>query len=106
MKPFARLNKFFGKTPVHLALLVMIILWILPTLGVFITSFRTREDVRTTGWWTAFLPSEQEGVEEYATYCVGYKGTHDYLSDCEAGVESTLSIFDCNASDLLSQEGM
>ena len=198
MKPFARLNKFFGKTPVHLALLVMIILWILPTLGVFITSFRTREDVRTTGWWTAFLPSEQEGVEEYATYCaechgtdgalipaanlsdpvlleafprsnrllvvlrqevnggphlqdptlpenpnealellapilsyvseslassgesaepkftlrnyadalVGYKGTHDYLTDCEEGVESTLAKFDCNASDLLSQEGM
>lgn len=79
MKPFSRLNKFFGMAPIHLALLVMIILWLLPTLGVFVTSFRTREDVRTTGWWTAFLPSEQEGVEKYATYCAECHGADGAL---------------------------
>lgn len=198
MKPFSRLNQFFGKLPVHLALIIMVLIWLIPTLGVFVTSFRSREDVRTTGWWTVFTPREQEGVEEYATYCgechgedgtllpnadlsdpavleayprsnrllvalrqeidgqphmadptlpdnpnealevlapiltyinetlvlggegggsqltlrnyadalVGYKGTQDYLTDCEEGVESTLAKFDCNASDVLSEEGM
>jgi alpha-glucoside transport system permease protein len=42
----------------------------------------------------------------YADALVGYKGTADYLSDCEQGVASTLAKFDCNISDILNPEGM
>jgi alpha-glucoside transport system permease protein len=200
MKPLARLNRFFNHLPVNLAIAVLCLVWIVPTLGVFVTSFRSREAVRTTGWWTVLNPfgkAEIEGQAEYTAYCaschgeqgdllpeanlsdpelvanyprsnrllamlrrdiegephlddpvlpddpnealeilapiliyvdslaggekakvgelglrnyadalVGYKGTHDYLTDCEQGVESTLAKFDCNAGDLLSPEGM
>ena len=198
MRPFARLNRMFSRLPVHLSLGVLVVLWIVPTLGVFVTSFRSREAVRTTGWWTVFLPQEVEGKVEYATYCegchgadgagvpaadlsdpavvgkfprsnrllavlrrplesgelhvqdpglpedpnqaletlapilrymqvlsgieegaagrltlrnyadalVGYKGTQDYLTDCEQGVASALAKFNCDASDLLRPEGM
>lgn len=198
MRPFSRLNRWFSSLPVHLSLVLLVVLWIVPTLGVFVTSFRSREAVRTTGWWTVFLPREVEGQEEYATYCgschgpdgagipaadlsdpalvekyprsnrllavlrrplengephtqdpplpddpnqalevlapvlgymqvlsgieeggggrltlrnyadalVGYKGTQDYLTDCEQGVASTLAKFSCDASDLLRPEGM
>jgi alpha-glucoside transport system permease protein len=30
------------------------ILWTIPTLGLFITSFRTQADVRSSGWWNVF----------------------------------------------------
>ncbi len=196
MKPFSRLNHFFGKLPINLALILLCILWITPTLGLFVTSFRPREDVRTTGWWTVFKPRTRPGVEQYATYCaschsadgkgvpeadlsdtnllekyprsnrllamlrreingqphltdpplpenpnealailspileymnslssggaqssrftlrnyadalVGYKGTQDYLTDCEQGVPSTLAKFNCDISDVLNPEGM
>ncbi len=56
MKPFSRLNRLFHRLPTHLAVVVMCIMWLIPTLGLFITSFRPREDVRTSGWWTVFLP--------------------------------------------------
>jgi alpha-glucoside transport system permease protein len=36
------------------AAVVIAILWTIPTLGLFITSFRPERDVRTTGWWTIF----------------------------------------------------
>ena len=36
------------------ALLLLVIIWTIPTLGLLISSFRPREDVRTTGWWTVF----------------------------------------------------
>lgn len=196
MNPLSRLNKFFGRLPVHLAIIIMCVIWLVPTLGLFITSFRLREDVRTTGWWTAFSPTSVAGNSEYTTYCaschgddgaaiqtadlsdpnlvskytrsvnllaalrqpinnsphlidpqlpensneaqvilspiltymrslssqgivqqkftvrnyadalVGYKGTQDYITDCEQGVSSTLAKFTCTASDLLNPEGM
>jgi alpha-glucoside transport system permease protein len=34
-------------------MLVLSILWTLPTLGLLVTSFRTRDAAATTGWWTA-----------------------------------------------------
>lgn len=49
MNRYTRLNAFLSRIPVNLALIILIIVWIVPTLGLFVTSFRTREDVRTTG---------------------------------------------------------
>ncbi len=34
--------------------IVLAILWTLPTMGLFITSFRERLDIGRTGWWTVF----------------------------------------------------
>lgn len=69
MNKGSRLNKFLGKIPVNLALVVLMILWIVPTLGLFVTSFRSREDVRTSGWWTAFSKPKVAGGPEYTQYC-------------------------------------
>ena len=38
---------------VRITILVVIVLWLIPTLGVLITSFRDPELVNETGWWTA-----------------------------------------------------
>ncbi|RME90401.1 MAG: carbohydrate ABC transporter permease [Anaerolineae bacterium] len=45
-------------------------------------------------------------LRNYADALVGYKGTQDYLTDCQQGVSSTLAKFNCDASDLLNPEGM
>ena len=37
---------------VRITLLVVIVLWLIPTVGVLITSFRDQELVNTTGWWS------------------------------------------------------
>ncbi len=36
------------------ALLLLVIIWTIPTLGLLVSSFRPPQDVRTTGWWTVF----------------------------------------------------
>ena len=35
-----------------IAALVIAVLWSIPTVGLFISSFRPAQEVRTTGWWT------------------------------------------------------
>ncbi|MDO5662345.1 MAG: carbohydrate ABC transporter permease [Brachybacterium sp.] len=45
-----------GRRRSPLAMIVMpllVLLWFVPTLGLLVTSFRTREAAAATGWWTA-----------------------------------------------------
>ncbi len=196
MNPLAKLNQFFRSLPLHLAVIIMCLLWVIPTLGLFVTSFRSRQAVRETGWWTVFSKPPVAGQTEYNTYCaschgadgkklananladpkiygqftrsinllvdlrkpingqphlvnpqlpsnatqaqailapiltymqslggqvqttgllslnnyvdalVGYKGTADYLSDCQNKVSSTLAVLSCTPADLLNPAGM
>jgi alpha-glucoside transport system permease protein len=49
-----RLVRFIARTPVHLGLLAIAVIWLVPTVGLAITSFRPRDDIHATGWWTSF----------------------------------------------------
>ncbi|MEM9006897.1 MAG: carbohydrate ABC transporter permease [Cyanobacteria bacterium P01_F01_bin.86] len=40
------------KLPVHVALTVISVLWTLPSVGLLISSLRSRDDVLASGWWT------------------------------------------------------
>ncbi|MBP1853153.1 carbohydrate ABC transporter permease [Rhizobium halophytocola] len=47
---------------VHLSVLVLVILWLTPTLGLFISSFRTADQISASGWWKALFSQEQNMV--------------------------------------------
>ena len=48
-----RITAFLSRMPVHIVLLVVAIVWLVPTVGLLITSFRDKSDIAQTGWWTA-----------------------------------------------------
>ncbi|HUP54187.1 MAG TPA: carbohydrate ABC transporter permease [Methylomirabilota bacterium] len=50
-----RVVKFLNKTPIHIALGIIALIWLAPTIGLFVTSFRPRSDIQVTGWWESFL---------------------------------------------------
>jgi alpha-glucoside transport system permease protein len=41
------------RAPLHLTLLVICLIWTVPVLGLFVSSFRPAYDISTTGWWRA-----------------------------------------------------
>ncbi|MEW6651583.1 MAG: carbohydrate ABC transporter permease [Chloroflexota bacterium] len=41
------------------------LVWLIPTIGVFITSFRNSEDIFSSGWWTIFPHRSWTKVEEF-----------------------------------------
>ena len=40
--------------PLHIALILIGIIWLVPSLGLTVTSFRSRADISQLGWWTVF----------------------------------------------------
>jgi len=42
---------------VHISVAALVLLWIFPTLGLLVSSFRTTDQIRTSGWWAAMFPA-------------------------------------------------
>lgn len=50
----SRLKSTLKSAPVHLTLILISIIWTLPTVGLLISSFRDADQILQTGWWTFF----------------------------------------------------
>jgi alpha-glucoside transport system permease protein len=51
--------------PLHLAILLLCLVWIIPTLGLLVSSFRPPSLVANSGWWTAFVPPFEFTLQNY-----------------------------------------
>ena len=43
----------------HLSVLILVLLWLFPTVGLFVSSFRTTDQISGSGWWQSLVPVEQ-----------------------------------------------
>jgi alpha-glucoside transport system permease protein len=51
----ARIVGFITRTPLHIALIVIGVIWLIPTVGLAITSFRPRGDIQASSWWSSLF---------------------------------------------------
>ncbi|MCL4263272.1 MAG: carbohydrate ABC transporter permease [Anaerolineae bacterium] len=58
----AKRKKQLGSLFVNGTLLLIILLWTIPTLGIFISSFRARNDIASSGWWKVLPHREWQQV--------------------------------------------
>lgn len=63
----ARFKRWLQGLPTHIILIGIGIVWLLPTIGLLVTSFRPFQDVNETGWWTVL--SAPKGQKEYIENC-------------------------------------
>ena len=52
-------KSFFGRFGVHIAVLVFVTIWTIPTLGILVSSLRDKDQIVASGWWNAFSSSTQ-----------------------------------------------
>ncbi|WP_136440855.1 carbohydrate ABC transporter permease [Pacificoceanicola onchidii] len=48
---------------VQISTVLLVALWLFPTVGLFVSSFRTADQISGSGWWKSLFPSEQ--TEQY-----------------------------------------
>ena len=54
-----------GKSPVHIALVFIAVLWLIPTIGLFLTSLMSPADISAGGWWQIFTKPSIATLESY-----------------------------------------
>jgi alpha-glucoside transport system permease protein len=60
------LGRTLRRVALHGTLVVLMIIWLLPTIGLFVNSFRSSADITASGWWTAIFPPTGLTLDSYA----------------------------------------
>jgi len=64
MNPLSLKKLSFAKILNSTGLLVLVLLWILPTVGLLVSSFRDKDQLALSGWWTALSTAERNELLE------------------------------------------
>jgi len=91
---------------VHISVAVLVMLWLFPTVGLFVSSFRTTDQISTGGWWTSLFPAEQnltlrsadpddDGAQVFADGVYVVQG--NLFSD---GIDATISVWGTSSREI------
>ncbi|MEA2662288.1 MAG: alpha-glucoside transport system permease protein [Chloroflexota bacterium] len=62
----ARILRFIRRGPVHVFLAVVAVLWLVPTIGLFVTSLLPADQANARGWWQVFSDPSKLTWENYS----------------------------------------
>jgi alpha-glucoside transport system permease protein len=94
-----RLRRLSGPLLVNGVLALLVLIWIVPIIGLLISSFRDRFSIQTSGWWTIFPHREWVVTEQFDPRADGLvvdeenriikvNGTEATFAELREGVES------------------
>jgi alpha-glucoside transport system permease protein len=84
-----RLVAFLAKTPVHIGLITLAVIWLVPTIGLLVTSFRPRADIQASGWWDAVFDMSWT-LKNYELVLDANQMAPSFLNSAMIAVPSTL----------------
>lgn len=58
-------SRLLRRIPLHLILIIVMAIWLVPTIGLLVSSFRAPGAIATSGWWTAFQDFSQFSTTLY-----------------------------------------
>ena len=74
-----RVRKRLNSRTATLVSIVIAVVWTIPTFGLFISSLRPEDEIKTTGWWTAFT-NPQFTLENYQQVLFGRSSSSGQLA--------------------------
>jgi alpha-glucoside transport system permease protein len=82
--------RWLVRLPLHLFVVGLMVLWLVPTIGLFVNSFRSLSQATSSGWWTVLFPPEQFSLDNYA-YVLDRAGiANAFLNSLFIAVPSTV----------------
>jgi alpha-glucoside transport system permease protein len=65
----------WSRVAINLTVLALVVVWTVPTIGLFITSFRDKQAISNSGWWTVFTnPQGAFTLDNYEKVLFGGDG--------------------------------
>jgi alpha-glucoside transport system permease protein len=86
-RPVARL---WTRLPLHAVVILIALLWMVPTLGLLVSSFRPPELVSRSGWWTALRPPFAFTLENYRNVLTTYNMWGSFLNSLLVTIPATV----------------
>lgn len=91
------MRKSLFRSPLHLALLLFGTIWLIPTLGLLITSFRDPSAIAASGWWTVFpklFSGGQFSLQNYVSVVLKEGFGRSFINSLVISIPATLiSVF-------------
>jgi alpha-glucoside transport system permease protein len=77
---------------VQVVLLVVAVVWLVPTLGLFVASLRSQQDDNATGWWHIFSAPSQLTFKAYSSLLAKPDFVHSFWNTVMIAVPATLLV--------------
>ncbi|MGO1770012.1 MAG: carbohydrate ABC transporter permease [Microbacterium sp.] len=87
-----RIVSGLGGTVINVLLMVVAIFWLVPSVGLFLTSLRSSGDNADSGWWTIFTAPAQITLENYANLLQNSEITGSIWNTVVIAVPSTVLV--------------
>ena len=91
-----RITRVITKAPIHIALAIVGLIWLLPTIGLLITSFRPASEILSTGWWEIFAGRLNFTLDNYQQVLGSQGMLNSFINSVIITVPATvLPVFFC-----------
>lgn len=88
---FARISaRFAARGVLHIVLVAMGLLWLLPSVGLLVSSLRPARMIISTGWWTAFGTPLQFTLQNYAQVLSQTNMARSFLNSLMISIPATV----------------
>lgn len=88
----ARLRRVFNRSLLNVVLIAVALLWLLPTVGLLVTSFRTNQDYFSSGWWQGLAHPASLTIDAYRSIVRSNGLIQAVLTTVEITVPATILV--------------
>ncbi len=88
----ARIVRALSSSVVNVILVIVALFWLIPSVGLFLTSLRSAGDNAASGWWTIFTKPAELTIENYANLLSNSQITGSFWNTVMIAVPATVLV--------------